>query len=71
MIILGNGVNAYGAMLGRISAVRLIVSALVPFLFSILIAHVGTWSALSVTIALGIGAAVAFATVGVAESPSW
>ena len=50
-------------MLGRISAIRLIVSALAPVLFSVLMAH-GTSSALSVAIVLGIGAAVAFANIG-------
>jgi len=58
------GSEGYGALLGRISAIRLIVSALAPFLFSVLMAHVGTWSALSVSIVLGIGAAAAFASIG-------
>lgn len=58
------GSEGYGALLGRISAIRLIVSALAPFLFSVLIAHVGIWSALSVPIVLGIGAAAAFAGIG-------
>jgi hypothetical protein len=58
------GSDGYGAMLGRISAIRLIVSALAPVLFSALMAHVGTWSALSIAIVLGIGAAVAFASIG-------
>ena len=58
------GSEGYGALLGRISAIRLIVSALAPFLFSVLTARVGTWSALSVCIVLGIGAAIAFASIG-------
>jgi len=58
------GSDGYGAMLGRISAVRLIASALAPFLFSFLMAHIGTWSALSVAIVLGIAAAIAFASIG-------
>lgn len=58
------GSDGYGALLGRISSIRLIVSALAPFLFSVLMEHVGAWSALSVTIALGIGAAAAFAGIG-------
>lgn len=59
-----SGSEGYGALLGRISAIRLIVSALAPFIFSILMAHVGTWSALSVAIVLGIGGAIAFASIG-------
>ena len=58
------GSDGYATLLGRISSIRLIVSALAPFLFSVLMEHVGTWSALSVTIALGIGAAAAFAGIG-------
>lgn len=58
------GSEGYGALLGRISAIRLIVSALAPFIFSILMARVGTWSALSVAIVLGIGGAIAFASIG-------
>lgn len=58
------GSDGYGAMLGKISSIRLIVSALAPFVFSVLMAHVGTWSALSVAIVLGIGAAAAFASIG-------
>lgn len=58
------GSEGYGAMLGRISAIRLIVSALAPFIFSMLMAHVGTWSALAVAIVLGIAAALAFAAIG-------
>lgn len=58
------GSEGYGALLGRISAIRLIVSALAPFIFSMLMAHVGTWSALAVAIVLGIAAALAFAAIG-------
>ncbi len=58
------GSEGYGAMLGRISAIRLIVSALAPFIFSMLMAHVGTWAALAVAIVLGIAAALAFAAIG-------
>ncbi|MEI5679535.1 MULTISPECIES: arsenite efflux MFS transporter ArsK [unclassified Mesorhizobium] len=58
------GSVGYGAMLGRISAIRLIASALAPFLFSFLMVHVGTWSALSVAIVLGVAAAIAFASIG-------
>ena len=58
------GSDGYGALLGRISAIRLTVSALAPFLFSVLMAHVGTWPALSVAIVLGIGGAIAFAGIG-------
>jgi MFS family permease len=58
------GSDGYGAMLGRISAVRLVASALAPFLFSFLIARIGTWSTLSVAIVLGIAAAAAFASIG-------
>ncbi|NGN39691.1 arsenite efflux MFS transporter ArsK [Mesorhizobium sp. CGMCC 1.15528] len=58
------GSDGYGAMLGRISAVRLIASALAPFLFSFLMAHIGTWSALSVAIVVGIAAAIAFVSIG-------
>ncbi|MEO5325322.1 arsenite efflux MFS transporter ArsK [Mesorhizobium sp. CC13] len=58
------GSEGYGTLLGKISAIRLIVSALAPFLFSVLMARVGTWSALSVAIVLGIGAGIAFATTG-------
>lgn len=62
--------EGYGTLLGRISAIRLIVSSLAPFIFSVLIAHVGTWSALSVAIALGIGAATAFASIAGIRSSS-
>lgn len=58
------GSDGYGALLGRVSAIRLIVSALAPFLFSFLMANVGMSSALCVAIVLGIGAAVAFAGIG-------
>jgi predicted MFS family arabinose efflux permease len=58
------GSDGYGAMLGRVSAVRLIASALAPFLFAFLMAHIGTWSALSVAIVLGVAAAIAFASIG-------
>lgn len=57
------GSEGYGALLGRISAIRLIVSSLAPFVFSMMMARVGTWSALSVCIVLGIGAAAAFASI--------
>lgn len=58
------GLEGYGALMGRISAIRLIVSALAPFVFSMMMAHVGTWSALAVCIVLGIGAAISFASIG-------
>jgi MFS family permease len=58
------GSEGYGALLGRISAIRLIVSALAPFIFSMLMAHVGTWAALAVAIVLGIAGALAFAAIG-------
>jgi MFS family permease len=58
------GSDGYGALLGRISAARLLASALAPFIFAFLMTQVGTWSALSVAILLGVAAAVAFASIG-------
>lgn len=58
------GSDGYGALLGRISAARLLASALAPFVFALLMTQVGTWSALSVAIVLGVAAAAAFASIG-------
>lgn len=57
------GSQGYGALLGRISAARLLASALAPFIFAFLLTQVGTLSALSVTIALGLAAGIAFAAI--------
>lgn len=57
------GSDGYGALLGRISAARLLASALAPFIFAFLMTKVGTWSALSVTILLAVAAAAAFAGI--------
>lgn len=57
------GSQGYGALLGRISAARLLASALAPFVFAFLLTQVGTGPALSVTIALGLAAAVAFSAI--------
>lgn len=58
------GSEGYGALLGKISSIRLIVSALAPFVFSVLMARFGTWPALAIAIVLGIAAAIAFASIG-------
>jgi predicted MFS family arabinose efflux permease len=58
------GSEGYGALLGRISAARLLASALAPFVFAFLMTQVGTWSALSVAVMLGAAAAAAFASIG-------
>lgn len=58
------GSDGYGALLGRVSAIRLVVSALAPFVLSFLMANMGTSSALWVVIVLGIGAVAAFAGIG-------
>lgn len=57
------GSEGYGALLGRISAARLLASALAPFIFAFLMTQIGTWSALSVAILLGVAAAAAFASL--------
>lgn len=57
------GSDGYGALLGRISAARLLASALAPFVFAYLMTRVGTWSALSAAIMLGVAAAAAFAGI--------
>lgn len=57
------GSKGYGALLGRISAARLLASALAPFVFAFLITQVDAWSAVSATIALGLAAAAAFAVI--------
>ncbi|PLP59124.1 MFS transporter [Mesorhizobium loti] len=57
------GSDGYGALLGKISAARLLASAVAPFVFAFLLGQAGTWSALCAAIALAIGAGVAFAGI--------
>lgn len=65
------GSDGYGALLGRISAARLLASALAPFIFAYLMTQVGTWSALSAAIMLGVVAAAAFAGILWALADPW
>lgn len=63
------GSGGYGALLGRISAARLLASALAPFAFAFLMTEIGTWAAISVAIGLGVAAAAAFASIGRGRRP--
>lgn len=58
------GRAGYAQLLGRISAVRLVVSAAAPFLFAFAMANFGAKAALTLSIVLGSGAVAAFACVG-------
>ena len=53
----------YGALLGRITAARLVVSSMAPFVFSWLDVTFGVATALSLTAFLGAAAVLAFAAI--------
>jgi hypothetical protein len=64
------GKEGYGELIGRVAAVRLIVAATAPFVFAILAENFGVTSALAVTVALGVGAILAFLWLGQLSSAS-
>jgi len=58
------GKHGYGALSGRIAAIRLAVSATAPFVFAFVMESFGVVSALAVVFVLGAGAIFAFAWIG-------
>jgi hypothetical protein len=54
------GKEGYGELVGRIAAVRMIVSAVAPFVFAFVMSNADATSALALTAGLGIGALASF-----------
>ena len=58
------GKEGYGELVGRIAAVRLIVSAVAPFVFAFLMEHLDAVHALALTAALGVASIASFLWIG-------
>ncbi|WP_448954723.1 arsenite efflux MFS transporter ArsK [Labrys neptuniae] len=54
------GKDGYGALIGRVTAVRLVVSATAPFVFAFVMESIGIASAVFLTVVLGIASNAAF-----------
>lgn len=64
------GKDGYGELVGRIAAVRMIVSAVAPFVFAFVMSNADATSALGLTACLGIGALASFLWIARLASPS-
>ena len=58
------GKEGYGELVGRIASVRLLVSAMAPFVFASLMEHLDAAHALALTAALGVAAIATFLWIG-------
>ncbi|QPC88421.1 arsenite efflux MFS transporter ArsK [Mesorhizobium sp. NBSH29] len=57
------GSEGYGALVGRVSAIRLVVSAAAPFIFAYVTEQFGVTTALGAAIIIGVASVLAFAAV--------